>query len=155
MSRCMSAPGPEHLCTHHPHCGLTNKLFTLITMYIDDDITVEMASTCPFSKRLFLCKQLEWTMNFRLEAFLFTIFNTLTTWPPCNQCKWRVRALMYHGWACLYTVQCWVHGGWCLASKWISHIFNITSLLLDFTRCQGGIEKKESIFAICKIFDEN
>ena len=62
---------------------------------------------------------------------------------------------MYHGRACLYTDQCRVHGNWRLAGKWISHVFNITGLLLDFARCQGGIKKKESIFAIRKIFDEN
>ena len=40
---------------------------------------------------------------------------------------------------------------WWLASgrQMDQDLFTITGLRLDFARCQGGIKKKESIFAIC------
>ena len=79
MSKRMSAPAPEHLCAHHPHCGPTNKPFTLITMYTDVDIMVEMASTCPFSKRsyvTFSCVNSlneRWILDWKYSYLLFLI----------------------------------------------------------------------------------
>ena len=75
----MSAPGPEHLCTHRPHCGPTNKPFTLIAMYIDVDIMVEMGSTCPFSKHsyvTFSCVNSlneRWISDWKYSYLLFLI----------------------------------------------------------------------------------